>query len=211
MSWLLGRGYADVSSLKLVGDRYNLTSRQRAAVMRCACADGQRDDRMRRRVDTGDAVGETLLLDGYNVLITVESALGGGVLFLARDGCVRDLASIHGTYRKVAETLPAVEIIAQALAGLGVGAVRWLLDRPVSNSGRLKQLLGGYGDDHGLDWTVDLVQNPDTVLIESDALIATSDSGVLDACGGWVNLTRVIVDRLAAGGPLRVVDLSTSI
>jgi Protein of unknown function (DUF434) len=31
LSWLLGRGYASVASLKLVGDRYRLDQRQRAA------------------------------------------------------------------------------------------------------------------------------------------------------------------------------------
>ena len=34
LSWLLTRGYAPVSSLKLVGDRYELTERQRTAVRR---------------------------------------------------------------------------------------------------------------------------------------------------------------------------------
>ena len=34
LSWLLGRDYAPVSALKLVGDRYSLTERQRQAVRR---------------------------------------------------------------------------------------------------------------------------------------------------------------------------------
>ena len=45
LSWLLGHGYAPASSLKLVGDRWNLTERQRMAVRRSACSD---DDRTRR-------------------------------------------------------------------------------------------------------------------------------------------------------------------
>ena len=34
LSWLLTRGYAERSSLKLVGDRFGLQERQRRAVMR---------------------------------------------------------------------------------------------------------------------------------------------------------------------------------
>ncbi|MGZ3397481.1 MAG: DUF434 domain-containing protein, partial [Isosphaeraceae bacterium] len=34
LSWLLGRGYAIVSAVKLVGDRWSLTERQRLAVRR---------------------------------------------------------------------------------------------------------------------------------------------------------------------------------
>ena len=38
-SWLLTRGYAEKGALKLVGDRFSLTERQRLAVMRSACSD----------------------------------------------------------------------------------------------------------------------------------------------------------------------------
>ncbi len=38
-SWLLTRGYAEESALKLVGDRYDLTARQRMAVWRSSCSD----------------------------------------------------------------------------------------------------------------------------------------------------------------------------
>ena len=40
--WLLDRGYAHDSTLKLVGDRYNLVARQRTAVSRCCCSESTR-------------------------------------------------------------------------------------------------------------------------------------------------------------------------
>jgi len=43
-SLLLTKGYAEKSALKLVGDRFSFTERQRLAVMRCACSDEQRRD-----------------------------------------------------------------------------------------------------------------------------------------------------------------------
>ena len=39
LSWLLSHGYARVSAIKLVGDRWSLTERQRKAVGRSACSD----------------------------------------------------------------------------------------------------------------------------------------------------------------------------
>jgi len=48
-SLLLTKGYADKSALKLVGDRFSLTDRQRLAVMRSACSDQQLDRRNRHR------------------------------------------------------------------------------------------------------------------------------------------------------------------
>ena len=40
-SLLLTKGYAEKSSLKLVGDKFSLTERQRLAIMRSACSDQQ--------------------------------------------------------------------------------------------------------------------------------------------------------------------------
>ncbi len=77
-SLLLTKGYAQKSALKLVGDRFSLTERQRLAVMRSACSDEQLASRSERRVATEDFAGQSLAVDGYNVLITIEAAMSGG-------------------------------------------------------------------------------------------------------------------------------------
>ena len=83
------------------------------------------------------------------------------MLLLARDGALRDMASMHGSYRKVDETQPALELIGQTLAGFGVGEALWLLDRPVSNSGRLKKIIEDLAGQRGWTWQVELVHDPD--------------------------------------------------
>jgi len=195
-SLLLTKGYARNSSLKLVGDKFSLTERQRLALMRSACSDRQRDSRRRRRIAIGELAGKVVAVDGYNVLITIEAAISGGVIFAGRDGCFRDLASIHGTYRKVTETIPGVEMIAEFLKEAGAGAL-WLLDKPVSNSGRLKTLIGELARKNDWNCEVELVFSPDAELKKTDLIVATSDSVVLDECGGWVNLgTEIIKSKL---------------
>ena len=208
MSWLLSNGYADKSSLKLVGDRYDLTRRQRLAVMRCACADQWLQHRKDIRIDPVNLSGRPVTLDGYNVLITIEAALAGGVLFVARDGCIRDLASIHGTYRRVEETAPAIAVIALVLTKLQIADVLWLLDKPVSNSGRLKKQILEFAQQKELNWNVELVLNPDKTLIESDHIIATSDSAVLNKCSQWLNLARIIIDTISPEYDLHILNLS---
>ena len=66
-------------------------------------------------IQSGVTAGQRIAIDGYNVLITIEAAMSGGCIFKARDGCLRDLASIHGTYRKVNETIPALQLIGEFL------------------------------------------------------------------------------------------------
>jgi hypothetical protein len=138
-------------------------------------------------------------------LITIEAALSGGVLLLGRDGCIRDLASIHGTYRKVEETVPALELIRSFTDQLKVSKVLWVLDSPVSNSGRLKGLILQVGTNAGIPWEVELARNPDAVLANTGMVGCTTDGPVLDACSRWTNLTTALIRRLLPAA--RVIDL----
>lgn len=195
LAWLLTRGYPHLSSIKLVGDRHALESRQRVAVSRSTCSDADMVRRQERKVSPQSLAGSYIEIDGYNVLTTIEAALSGGVLLLARDGVLRDMASMHGSYRKVEETQPALEHIGQTLAECGVSQALWLLDRPVSNSARLKKIIEDLAGERGWAWRVELVHDPDAELIQSDAIVATADSGILDLCGSWLNLARDTVER----------------
>src|SRR5262245_9389316 len=104
LSWLLTRGYADAAAQKIVGDHFQLAQRQRVAVRRCACSDAARAQRARTRVACTALAGLELAVDGFNVITSLEAALAGGVLLRARDGCVRDMASMHGSWKRVHET-----------------------------------------------------------------------------------------------------------
>jgi len=190
MAWLLSRGYPQIATLKLVGDKHNLTTRQRTAVQRGVCSDAQLEERKGRELsEVGrDAI---LMIDTYNVLITTEAALSGGYLFEGRDGCVRDLSSVHGNYRRVEETTRAIKLLGEAVRRLGVKEVHWYIDSPVSNSGRLKTWLADYAEEVAADWNIELVQNPDQVLVDHpEAVAVTSDAWILDNCGSWLNLVK---------------------
>jgi hypothetical protein len=193
-SWLLSRGYAPVSALKLVGDRWQLTERQRQAVRRAACSDDACARRQKSRSAAWELAGCELLIDGFNVLTTIEAALGGAVVLVCRDETCRDIAGLHGTYRRVEETRPALAALGSTILGLRVRHCRWLFDRPVSNSGRTRSLVLEYAAEHNQNWSVDLVDDPDPLLKESPEIVATADSAVLDACSRWFNLARCVTD-----------------
>jgi hypothetical protein len=206
LCWLLDRGYAPRSALELVGNRQGLASRQRMALSRCACSLDAAQHRRQLELAPGAARGRELWLDGYNVLTVIESALAGGVVLLGRDGCCRDIAGIHRRYRKVNETIPALRLVGETTAAWGVTCCHWWLDKPVSNSGRLKALIIEAAADAGWNMPVDLAFNPDRVLRESEHIIATSDGAVLDRCRNWVNLAwEIIRERIPQK---RLVDLS---
>ncbi len=197
LNWLLSRDYPLDSALKLVGDRFSLVARQRTAVRRSCCSDRQLDLRQAKLIAAGQSSSDGILhIDGYNVLTTVEAALAGGVILVGRDGCYRDMASMHGNYRKVAETLPALELIGRTMAEQGYANCPWLLDSPVSNSGRLAGIIRQVAAERGWAWRVELVTDPDPLLSVCEQAVATADSLILDNCQAWRNLAREVVENL---------------
>lgn len=188
LCWLLTRGYPRQASLQLVGNRYNLRERQRVAVGRTSCSDRQSAERGGKSRPAGPAMA----VDGFNVITTLEAALSGGVLLLCRDSAVRDMASMHGSYKRVEETPDALGLVARCCPD---SELLWYLDQPVSNSGRLRQMILNYAQENGLDWRVELVKDPDPILKKCELPVITSDSAILDEAQSWFNLAGDAVER----------------
>ena len=200
LAWLLGRGYAAESAVTFIGNRFQLDARQRTALLRSVCAPAVAEARRARRVEVA---GQDLLVDGFNVVVTVEAALSGAVLLRGSDGLLRDLSSVHGSYRAVAETERAVDLLLRATSG--AAQVLWLFDRPVSNSGRLAELLRSRGA------AAELEDRVDSRLRAHRGAVATGDGPVVSAALASVDLVGAVVAGLPEAwvvplGPQRVVE-----
>ncbi|MEM7151852.1 MAG: DUF434 domain-containing protein [Myxococcota bacterium] len=206
LAWLLSRGYVLNSSLKLVGDRHSLVARQREALSRAACTDAERSERANKRRGVETLSGAAIGIDAFNLVITVESAMAGGVLVRGRDGALRDLASVHGSYRRAEHTHAAIDAVATRLDAHGVAEAHWLLDRPVSNSGRLAGWIRDVGERADRRWTVELVDNPDRVLIDGTVPVVSSDAWVISSAGAWIDLVSDVIEH-CVDDPW-IVDLS---
>ncbi len=206
LSWLLGRNYSERAALKLVGDQHQLSARQREAIMRGACSEQARSGRLARRLEVADLRGAMLGIDGFNCLITLEVMLSRGPVFAGRDGALRDLASVHGTYRRVAETEPAIQLLVDALVGWGVSSVHVLLDKPVGNSGRLRGLLQAALERTTLQSSCELSERVDRKLVQLGCAVASSDAWILDHARAWIDLPALLAAQ--QGFPLWRVELA---
>src|SRR5262249_15203804 len=134
--WLLGRGYPLHTAVDVVGNHHQLEARQRLALQRMLCSSEQRQKRIAKSIERTDARNRTLLVDGFNLIITIEVALSGGFTVDGADGPVRAPPAMRGPSPPVEEPDPALALIGKELAALGPAGVRIFLDAPVSNSGR---------------------------------------------------------------------------
>jgi hypothetical protein len=193
LSFLLGREYGEKSALALVGNRYRLNKRQQRALSLLTCPADKIVSRKQKALNPEALKGQEITIDGYNLLITIEAALSQGYILAGQDGSYRDVASVHSTYKKVDETIPALLLIDEALKELGVKHAQWYFDSPVSNSGKLKVLLYELAEQNKSNWDIDLVFNPDTTLVEKNKICVTADSWILDEVDAYFNLSRYII------------------
>ncbi|MBB6332975.1 hypothetical protein HNP24_003978 [Chryseobacterium sediminis] len=193
MRYLLSREYPEKAASELVGNRYRLKTRQIQALRGASASDSQLYNRRLKHVETLDLKEKTIYLDGFNVLILLESLLSEAYLFEGLDGCFRDLSGVHGTYKRVNQTLRAVELVAAFHQKNQIQKLVWIFDKPVSNSGRIKQIILEFAEQHQLNWEGDLQYNPDKFLAESSELIISSDAWILDHCKEWFNLIGYLI------------------
>ncbi|MGB6018785.1 MAG: DUF434 domain-containing protein [Sulfurimonadaceae bacterium] len=207
LSWLLSRGYAMGASNELVGDHHQLTSRQRLALARVVSADEQIAKRQEKRVAVSALKDKTIVIDGFNLLITIETALGGGVIFNCRDGCCRDLSAVYGSYKIVAETRRAIEQIGKTLEKVSPEKVLWLFDRPVSNSAKVAEVVREVAREQNWPFEAELTDRTDSLLSRSPHTVVSCDSAILERSGSWCNLACATITQQIPEA--WIVDLTT--
>jgi hypothetical protein len=192
--WLLGRGYSMDSAIRVVGDHHQLEARQRLALTRSCCAESTREARTAKHLAANALRGAELSIDGFNLVVTLEVALGGGVLLACRDGCLRDLAGLRGSYHVLDDTDRAIGLVRAELEAVGASRVEVLLESAVSNAGRLRGVIEHAMELSSVATTVTLVRDADP-LLATRGFVISADAAVLDRAKSWFNLARWIVDR----------------
>jgi hypothetical protein len=195
MQYLLSRNYAEKASSELVGNHYRLKTRQIQAVRGASASETQLQNRKSKQLKISELKVKTLYLDGFNVLILLESLLSGAYIFEGTDGCFRDLSGVFGTYKRVNQTQKAIELVASFFHKSHAEKLIWIFDKPVSNSGRIKQMIMDFAIENNLNWNVELEFNPDKFLAENAEILVTSDAWILDHCKSWFNLIGYLIQE----------------
>lgn len=194
--WLLDRDYTAKSALKLVGDHFKLHERQRKALDRCCQPESLvREIDARAIANPNELTHLPVVIDGFNLLIILEAALSGAPLFKGRDGLIRDISGLHGSYRKIHETPYAITLATRFFKTFNTGPVLWIFDKPVSNSGRLAKLVEDIGNEENIKWETKLADQADNTVAEADQIVISSDSQILARSNRWFNLIDYIIQH----------------
>jgi len=195
MNYLLSRDYAERASSELVGNRYKLKTRQIQALRGASASEKQIQNRRSKQVGISDLKDKIIYLDGFNILILLESLLSEAYIFKGLDDCYRDLSGVHGTYKRVNQTQKSIELVSRFFQKTKLQKLVWIFDQPVSNSGRIKQIILEFAQEKNLNWEVDLQFNPDKFLAENAEIIVSSDAWILDHCKKWFNVIDYLIQE----------------
>lgn len=189
VQFLLDRGYDVKPVTTFVGNHYLFSERQRLALARSVSAKESIQKRVNKELLQTERghLPETVHIDGFNTVITLEVALSGSPVFYCRDGALRDLAGLRGTYRIIDKTQTAIELLLRQLELLYISEAVFYLDAPVSNSGRLSGLIWQCAKGYGISVQTQIIPDVDRVLEQMEGVIS-GDAIILNRCKSWLNV-----------------------
>jgi hypothetical protein len=193
--YLLNRAYSRKAALELVGNRYQLTSDQRHLLHRGVFSDWDAKSRQKKRIAPHQVRGYDLVIDGYNVLITIEAGLSGRPLIFGDDGFIRDISGLSRNFKKTEMTVQALELILNFLKRVKPHQTLFLFDSPISRSGELALEVRGRMQRENLPGDALAVRVPEKILIGFPGRVATSDTAIIDRSQKVVDLAGTVLSR----------------
>ena len=178
--FLLNEGYPRKAALELVGNRYGLTSDERHLLHRGVFSNSDSRSRRKKKVFIGEVRNKDLVIDGHNVLITVEAGISGRPLVVGDDGFIRDISGLSGGFKQTETTEKAIQFITRAIKKIKPSQTLFLLDAPISKSGELAEAVRNYLKKQDIPGDAMAVKVPERILIGFPGVVATSDTAIID-------------------------------
>jgi hypothetical protein len=189
LKYLLNRGYRKSYAIEFVANHYRLPKRERYILARCVFPDSWVEEVGRKLLKPEDLAGKGIAIDGFNVLITLESAIRGEAI-LCEDGLVRDVRYV-GRYRINEGTGGLLSMLAEYLRSLNLGKAVVFYGSSTPRSGEVKKVTVGAFRERGIPVEVELVGSPDFELKRFD-YVATADTAIITRVKGVVDLPALV-------------------
>lgn len=185
LKFLLNKDYNKKTALEFVSNHYLLDKEERNYLQRKVYSTIKSKGRKIKIIPLSKIKGRTLLIDGYNVLITVESICSSDrSIIVCDDGILRDVKAVFGKYKYKDKTRNALNSIVALVKIYKPREVHFYFDSQVSKSGELAKLTKSILIEHDVEGEAHTEPNVDYQLInrasETQGVVASSDSVIMD-------------------------------
>jgi len=205
MRYLLSRGYKRELAVNFIANRYMLSKDEKAILYRAVYSKLQAAEHKRKIVSPTHIKGKKVAVDGFNVLITIESALMGKKIFLCDDGFIRDTSAIFGKYKFSNLTKLSLELTLNFLKKYKPKFIAFFFDSPISKSGEIAGLTRFLLKKHGIPGDAKAIKQVDKAVIEQGEIVASSDHIIIERAKHVLDLAGEIIKEKY---PQLIIDLN---
>lgn len=190
--YLLNRGYNRKPALDLVTSRYTLNQKERLLLYRCTHSDKEIEN-----VKAKIKLCNNVIIDGFNVAITILNALDNDEAFICDDGFVRDLGV--GKKKDDNRLTDILILFSEFCLNLGISNYSIFLDSQISHSAEIAKKLLARGINAKLakrtDKQILISGDENSTIVSNDFVILEKAKKVYDLIGiflsRYISLPRV--------------------
>ena len=193
--YLIDRGYPKDSAVRFVSNHHRLPEADRFILMRVIVKSDVAWIRRQKALGLEDLKNHAIFVDGYNVLITTESLIGGYPVYLCDDGFLRDTRGLYRSYKTSPLTVPALTWILELLFKAQPARTEVLLDQQMSLSGELAERIRRMMDQESLPGTARTARDVDHQLKAAEKTVLTSDGNVIDSVDLVCDLPSEVAEK----------------
>lgn len=206
---ILRWGYPKFATIRFVADHAGLDARERQVLIRVVLPPDRTVSRAKKKLKYDRIRGRALLIDGYNVLLSVDSLLKGEIMWLCDDSFIRDTRFYFGKAKHADDIEEALEELLSFLAETGPKSVTILLDSQISRSGELAGIIRNRLKEKGIPGEARTSKHVDFDLktagkssgeifgndSEEKPVIATSDGIIIDAVSEVIDIPACLMEK----------------
>ena len=195
-------GYPKFVTIRFVADHFQLNIEERHILTRIIVPPDKIASRISKKVAFTDIRYTEILLDGYNVLLSVNSLLRKKPMWLCDDGYVRDTSCYFSKAKHVKDLEESLDLVIKFLCEAHPKSVVFLLDAQISRSGELAGFIRYKMEEQGIPGEARISKTTDFELkaydgqTKNNIVVATSDGIVIDSVSQVIDITACLMKKM---------------
>lgn len=198
---ILRWSYPKFATIRFVADHSQLSAEERHILTRVIMPPDKVVSRVRKKIACNGIRDRDLLLDGYNVLLSVDSLLKKEPMWFCDDGYIRDTRYYFSKAKQAEDIGEALDLVLEFFSEARPKSVTFLLDAQISRSGELAGFIRrklkeqGIPGDAQTSKTADFDLKTEGGKPEKQLVVATSDGIVIDSVLQVLDIPACLMEK----------------
>ncbi|RXA16923.1 DUF434 domain-containing protein [Methanosarcina sp. MSH10X1] len=199
---ILRWGYPKFSTIRFVADYFQLSPEERHILTRVIMPPDRVISRVNKKIACTAIKDRKLLLDGYNVLLSVDNLIKEGPMWFCDDGYIRDTRYYFSRAKQAEDIGEALAAVLEFLSENGPESVIFLFDAQISRSGELAGLTRHKLKEYKISGEAKTSKTADFELKtkggnpENNIIVATSDGIIIDSVKEVLDIPACLMEKI---------------